>query len=109
MAAADRRIPPDEVVCPTCRARQAWSDSCRRCQSDLSLLRRLAEAWEGQRRACLLDLAAGRHEAALAHARRCYELAGDAASARLLAVCPLVCSQFAAACGAAERAERLQA
>ena len=29
--------------CPTCRNVQPWSDECRRCGTDLSLLRRLAE------------------------------------------------------------------
>jgi len=32
-----------ECRCPTCRNVQPWSDECRRCGTDLSLLRRLAE------------------------------------------------------------------
>jgi len=32
-----------ECRCPTCRKVQPWSDECRRCGTDLSLLRRLTE------------------------------------------------------------------
>ena len=32
-----------ECRCPTCRNAQHWSDECRRCGTDLSLLRRLAD------------------------------------------------------------------
>jgi len=35
-----------ECRCPTCGAAQAWSDECRRCGTDISFLRRLADEWK---------------------------------------------------------------
>ena len=40
----------NECRCPTCRATQAWSDECRRCGTDISLLRRLADEVETLRK-----------------------------------------------------------
>lgn len=82
--------PADELRCPTCGARQAPSDICRRCKSDLGLLRHAIEAHDHHRRAALLDLEAGRPESALRHARRCRELRPGPDSRRLLAVCRLL-------------------
>ncbi len=82
--------PPDVLRCPTCGARQGMTDACRRCKSDLRLLRSALEAYERHRRSSLLDLGAGRLETALRHARRCHELSPGPESHRLLAVCQLL-------------------
>jgi hypothetical protein len=82
--------PPDELRCPTCGARQGLTDTCRRCKSDLRLLRLAIEAYERHRRESLHFLAAGQPELAVSHARRCHELEPGADSSRLLAVCQLL-------------------
>ena len=66
------------------------TDACRRCKSDLRLLRVALEAYQWHRRSSLLDLTAGRLETALRHARRCHELDPGPESHRLLAVCQLL-------------------
>jgi hypothetical protein len=82
--------PIEGIRCPTCGARQGWTDTCRRCKSDLRLLRAALEAYERHRRECLLDLDAGRLPSALVHARRCHELRPGPATRRLMAVCQLL-------------------
>jgi hypothetical protein len=82
--------PTQELRCPTCGARQGWSDSCRRCKSDLRLLGDALKAYARHRRSSLLDLDAGRLDAALGHARRCHDLRPGPESHRLLAVCQLL-------------------
>jgi hypothetical protein len=82
-------IDPETVRCPTCRASQAWSDSCRRCKSDLRLLREFARAHDEARRECLERLKEGRTSEARGAARRCLELSPDAHSRRLLALAAL--------------------
>jgi hypothetical protein len=79
-----------ELRCPTCGARQGWVDTCRRCKSDLRLLRAALEAYEGHRRAALLALDVGRLDAAVHHAHRCHELRPGPESHGLLAVCKLL-------------------
>jgi hypothetical protein len=76
--------------CPTCRAAQAWSDTCRRCKSDLQLLRQVAEECTAARRKCLFNLLHNRTGAALEQARHCFALSDDVDSRRLLAVCELL-------------------
>lgn len=83
--------------CPTCGARQEWSDACRRCQADLTLLRGLVEEYDRNRRLCLRHLAEGRPDEALARARRCLVLRADAEAARLVAVCSLLRGDWASA------------
>jgi len=78
---------PEGLRCPTCGARQGWSDTCRRCKSDLRLLGDAIEAYDRHRRSTLLDIDAGRLDTALRHARRCHELWPGPESHRLLAVC----------------------
>jgi hypothetical protein len=78
------------LKCPTCGAQQGWTDTCRRCKSDLRLLREALEAYEQHRRSTLRDLEAGHLESALRHARRCEELQPGPESQRLLAVCQLL-------------------
>lgn len=83
-------ITSDRVRCPTCRALQEWSDSCRRCRSDLRLLRAAQEAYDSHRRQCVAHLEAGQPDLALDHALRCAELRPGPESRRLLALCALV-------------------
>jgi hypothetical protein len=80
----------DEIRCPTCGARQVWSDVCRRCKCDLRLLRRAAEAYDQHRQEALRLLNAGIADLALDHARSCHRLNPGAESDRLLALCYLV-------------------
>ncbi len=94
------RAAEDEMVCPTCKARQAWSDQCRRCKCDLSLLRQWQNACESQRRQCLRQLRAGRPDQALRHAQHYALMAGVPQASRLLAVCHLLCSNWRESCDA---------
>jgi hypothetical protein len=94
---------PGLVRCPTCRASQAWSETCRRCQSDLRLLREIARAAERHRAACLAHLRAGRVAAARRSARRFHALTASPESRRLLAVCALRDRDWAAAAPLARR------
>jgi hypothetical protein len=83
--------PVDEMRCPTCGARQGgWVDACRRCKSDLRLLRAALGAYERRWRAALAALDEERYDDAAAHARRCRELRPGTESRRLLAVCQLL-------------------
>ncbi len=97
--------PTDQVRCPTCRALQSWSDTCRRCRSDLRLLREVHEAYQQTRSLCLARLRAGRFRAALELARRCRDLVPSAESDRLLAVCSLRLGDWPAAVSLGRRLE----
>src|SRR5271165_5711909 len=98
------RIDPNTVRCPTCRAVQEWSDVCRRCKSDLRLLRSVAEDYLRSRRECLIAVAAGRAWEARVAAARCHELHPDAESQRLVALGALLGAHWETA---AETARRL--
>ncbi len=74
------------VRCPTCRAVQEWSDTCRRCKSDLTLLRATDASWSQSRRDCLRAIRDGRPRDALRSARQMHALRPDGESARLLAL-----------------------
>ena len=89
--------------CPTCGARQGWSDVCRRCKSDLRLLGDALKEYERHRRSSLLDIEAGRLETALGHARRCHELQPGPESDRLLAICQLLRGDWSDALRIAQR------
>jgi hypothetical protein len=93
----------DTVRCPTCRAVQEWSDACRRCKSDLRLLRAFAAAYEDSRRTCLGRLRSGPPHAALPAARRCHALGADPESRRLLALAALHAGDWATAAAMASR------
>ncbi len=84
----------DEMNCPTCRARQVWSDECRRCKCDLSLLRKFRYSSERERKSCLRQLRVGRPDRALTHARRYAIMAGDAEATPLLGACLLMCGNW---------------
>ena len=88
---------PDAVRCPTCRAVQEWSETCRRCKTDLRLLRDVAAAYRRSHRRCLLHLREGRPFEALRSARLCHWLRADDESTQLLAVCALLCEDWATA------------
>ncbi len=79
-----------EMVCPTCNARQAWSDQCRRCKTDLTLLRQIWLAAEMERRQCLRMLADGHPHQARRHARQYATYVGHPQAARLIGVCNLL-------------------
>jgi hypothetical protein len=87
-------LPPnlssDEVRCPTCDAVQEWSDACRRCRCDLTLLRQLTASASTSRHRCLRALRDGRLADALRHARRFHALSPGPTATRLLAVCHLL-------------------
>lgn len=85
------------LCCPTCRARQEWTDQCRRCRSDLRLLRRVAGHCRHARAQALSALDEGRWFEALAHARRAFALNPQPESRRLLAVCYLLADRPAEA------------
>jgi hypothetical protein len=87
----------ETMHCPTCRAAQAWSDTCRRCKSDLRLLREVAEEYAALRRHCLSNLRQNRTRAALEQARQCFALRDDDETRRLLAVCELLNGNWASA------------
>jgi hypothetical protein len=87
----------EDLRCPTCGARQGWTDTCRRCKSDLRLLRAALEAYAGHRHAGLTALDEGRLDEALHHARRCHELRPGPESHRMLAICSLLRGDWTAA------------
>lgn len=86
-----------EMTCPTCGARQVPSDACRRCQSDLRIVRSVHGQWEHARRECLALLASRRLKRATEAARRVHALSPDEASLRLLATCYILQGNFSAA------------
>ena len=75
--------------CPICRAAQPWSDTCRRCGGDLSLLVQTTRAAGHARREALAALSAGDSTTALAHAEQAHELEPGEATRRLLLACRL--------------------
>ncbi len=83
--------PIDEMRCPTCGARQdGWVATCRRCKSDLRLLRAALASYERSWQAALVDLDEGRYDAALAPRPPLPRAAPGAESRRLLAICQLL-------------------
>ena len=87
----------ETMRCPTCRASQVRSDVCRRCKSDLRLLRELAEKYAALRGRCLSNVRHNRTRAALEDARECLALRDDVETRRLLAGCELLNGNWAAA------------
>ena len=93
----DLRSEAGELRCPTCGARQVWSDTCRRCKCDLSLLHQVQQRQRTLRRCCLSQLRDQRLKESLETAKRCYELSAEAGNARLLALCHLLNGNWAMA------------
>jgi hypothetical protein len=83
--------------CPTCRAVQRLSDECRRCHSDLRLLKSLAGEYEAERARCLAAVRAGRPKIARRHADACLFLRPDEPARSLAAVCALLDRDWPAA------------
>jgi hypothetical protein len=84
----------NSMHCPTCRARQQWSETCRRCGSDLTLLRRFAIRIEWYREQCLLALHTNDVATAWSYARALYDLRPDADATRLLGTCLILNGEF---------------
>jgi len=95
----------EHMRCPTCNAAQVWSEQCRRCKCDLSLLWRAHRTAERERRQCLLLLRQRRPGLALRHARRFAALAGTAQAEHLVGACLLLCGNWPDACSLAQRAD----
>ena len=85
------------LACPTCGARQAWSDECRRCGSDLSDLRAVWLAGLRAKAGCRIALRAGKFDQALVRARRLASLDPSESSRQLLTVCLLLCGDWSEA------------
>lgn len=88
---------PGELRCPTCGARQAWADVCRRCKCDLSLVVAAYRRRNELRTQCLAELRRHRPDAALRATGELHALAPDADSTRLLAIAHLLHGDYAAA------------
>lgn len=87
----------ESMRCPTCRAEQPWSDTCRRCKCDLRLLRDVASEFVALRKQCLQSLQRNQLRQALEQARRCFALHADPETQRLLATCEFVNGNWAQA------------
>ena len=89
------RRAPVELRCPTCRAvLQDWTETCRRCKCDLSLLQAFTTAYDQSHSACQAAILAGAGPEAIRHAQRCRQLRPDAKSDRLLALAALVLGDY---------------
>jgi len=99
---AEYSLLDESMRCPTCRATQAWADTCRRCKCDLRFLRETADAYVAARRQCLLALHARQWEEAVEWADRCVEIQPDDVSHQLLATCLFARGDWDAACSVAE-------
>lgn len=86
-----------KLRCPTCGAAQVWSDTCRRCRCDLSLLLEALRGVGRLRRACLAALGDGRYDEAVAAARRCCRLDSRPENRQLLAMAEFYRGRFATA------------
>ena len=93
----------ETVRCPTCRASQEWSDDCRRCKSDLRLLREFMMAYQEGRRGFVRAIHANDPRAASRHATRCHALQPDATSRKMLAIAALFQGDWASAAALAEQ------
>lgn len=87
--------PTNTVRCPTCRLTQEWSDTCRRCKSDLLLLREAAESAERTHVRCLKAIQAGHPREAFRLASHYHWLRPTAESRRLKALTAFLCGDWA--------------
>jgi hypothetical protein len=83
-------LPENTVRCPTCRAQQVWSETCRRCKCDLRLLYEAEQSYRNSRTRCLNALHAGRADAAMVEAQVCLRIRPDEEARKLLAVSALM-------------------
>lgn len=86
-----------EMTCPTCGARQVPADACRRCHSDLRMVRSVRSQSEETRRQCRALLSNRRLKRATEAAHRALAQSHDEASLRILATCYLLQGNFPAA------------
>jgi hypothetical protein len=84
----------ETMCCPTCNAEQIWSDVCRRCRCDTSLLHQAWQRHQFARLACLNALRTGRFTEACRCAQQQHEIAASSQSARMLAVCHLLAGNW---------------
>ena len=82
------------LACPTCGAADQTGEACRRCRSDLRLLRRLEADRAAELRVLARALAAGQWSDALLAAQYIHTLRQDDMSFRLLGVCQLLGGQL---------------
>jgi hypothetical protein len=99
----DKSSQADTMRCPTCRANQPWSDTCRRCKCDLSLVHQMLRHRRTLHRACLNHLRRGNVDNAIQAARQIHQLMASATSRRLLAVCSAIGGDLATAVRIAEQ------
>jgi hypothetical protein len=95
-AASPERV-QHEMTCPTCGAAQVPADECRRCQTDLRMVRAVRREYGELQRRTLAHLRNRRLRRARQSAEQCREISGEESSIRLLAVCQLLQGDFAAA------------
>jgi hypothetical protein len=91
----------DEAIplrCPTCGAADQSGVQCRRCRTDLRLLRRLEQARAREMSLLAAALDDGRWDDALTSAQYAHHLLADETSRRHLAVCQLLAGRFEEAC-----------
>lgn len=86
-----------DFTCPVCGARQALTDTCRRCRADLSLVVGIHSELADKRARCLALVRQRRLFRATRLARECLELSRDECNLRLLATCYLLQGDYAAA------------
>ena len=84
----------DAFRCPTCRAAQQPSETCRRCKCDLSLVRETRIAYRGHRASCLSALGSSDLVAALNHSRHCVHLDPCPDALKLWSVCCLLAGDW---------------
>jgi len=87
----------ESLNCPTCGARQQWSDECRRCRCDLSLLHDIWREGENAKRNCLIHLRGGDIRNALQAAQRGAAINPNDDTKRLLAICYLLLGDWSRA------------
>jgi ribosomal protein L40E len=93
----DETLAQHPMVCPTCGAPQPPANQCRRCQSDLTLLRAAIDEHDRLRDRCLCELRQRRIGRATRTAERLCELWPSPENIRLLATCFLLQGRFSQA------------
>jgi hypothetical protein len=86
-----------EAECPTCGARQAPADECRRCQCDLRMVRDVERQYDELRLRCLALMRTRRLKRATEAAHDCRAVSSEECSQRLLAACYLLQGDFPSA------------
>lgn len=89
-----------EMNCPACNAHQIWSNECRRCRCDLSVLHAVWLKCQRLRSQCLRQLRAGDYDLATLTARRYASLWPGEDAGRLLAVSSLLKGDWSSALAA---------